>query len=165
MKTIYVIRHAKSGWGDFTQPDFERTLNDRGKRDAPEMARRLKKRGVEIDVFVSSPAKRARSTCEYFCEAYDVKKHDILLIDALYNESANAIYEVIADLSDKYDHVAIFTHNPGITTFANSLTSTVRIDNMPTCGIFAVEAGIRHWSAFRGAEKKFLFFDYPKAAD
>ena len=62
MKTLYIIRHAKSSWGDFSLPDFERPLNERGKKDAPEMAKRLLDKKINIDAFVSSPAKRAKST-------------------------------------------------------------------------------------------------------
>ena len=70
--------------------------------------------------------------------------------------------EVAASLDDKYDNVAIFSHNPGITDFVNSLCKDVQIDDMPTCGIFAVEIAIENWIDFKKAEKKFLFFDYPK---
>ena len=66
-KTLLIIRHAKSSWDIGTLTDFERPLNERGKRDAPEMAARLKKRNIKIDAFVSSPAKRAKKTAELFC--------------------------------------------------------------------------------------------------
>lgn len=162
MKTLYVIRHAKSGWGDFNLPDFDRPLNDRGKKDAPEMAARLKENNIIIDAFVSSPAKRARKTCKLFCEAYNYKEDDIIYIDSLYLAPAEKIFEVVTGLNNQYSHVAIFAHNPGVTDFANRLTSQVHIDEMPTCGIFAVETAIDNWKDFRNEEKKFLFFDYPK---
>jgi phosphohistidine phosphatase len=69
--------------------------------------------------------------------------------------------EQVASLDDKYDTVAIFSHNEGITDYANMLTS-VRVDNIPTCGIYAVKADIRSWKEFEGAQKDFWFFDYPK---
>ena len=162
MKTLYVIRHAKSSWGDFSLPDFERPLNDRGKKDAPEMARRLKVNSMIIDAFISSPAKRAGKTCKLFCEAFDYNEDDIIYIDSLYLAPADTIFEVVATINNQYQHVAIFAHNPGVTDFANRLTSQVHIDEMPTCGIFAVEVAIDNWKDFRNAEKKFLFFDYPK---
>lgn len=162
MKTLYIIRHAKSGWGDFSLPDFDRPLNDRGKKDAPEMAGRLKGNNIIIDAFVSSPAKRARKTCKLFCEVYDYPEDNIRYVDALYLAPAETIFEVTAALDNRYSHVAIFAHNPGVTDFANRLTGQVHIDEMPTCGIFAVEAAIDNWQDFRHAEKRFLFFDYPK---
>ncbi len=163
MKTIYIVRHAKSSWGNLTQPDFDRPLNDRGFKDAPEMAKRLKKKEAKIDLFVSSPANRAKTTCEFFCETFGKSKKDILFIDELYHAPAATFYAVISELEDEFKSVAIFSHNPGITEFVNSLARGVQIDNMPTCGIFAVEAPIKSWAEFEKAERKFLFVDYPKA--
>ena len=162
MKQLYIIRHAKSSWGDFSLPDIERPLNERGKTDAPAMAKRLLDKKINIDAFVSSPAKRAKNTCSLFCTEYDVKEKDIIIIEKLYAAPAATFFEVINELDNKYKRVAIFSHNPGITDFVNTLCEKVQIDNMPTCGIFAVEASIEKWKDFKDAEKKFLFFDYPK---
>jgi phosphohistidine phosphatase len=161
MKNLLIIRHAKSSWDSFTQQDFDRPLNDRGNRDAPVMAKRLLKREVEIDAFVSSPANRALSTATYFAEAYGKKHKHIIQVESLYHAEVNVFYKVVDELDDDFKTVAIFSHNPGITEFVNSLTNT-RIDNMPTCGIFAVKAGIKSWKDFSAAEKDFWFFDYPK---
>ena len=160
-KTLILIRHAKSSWDEPGLSDAERPLNERGKKDAPEMAKRLKDKGLKIDLFLSSPAKRAKRTARYIAEELDVKKDKIETEEALYGAGPTAFIEVISNLSDKYKTVAIFAHNPGITDFANTLTS-VHIDNMPTCGIFAVQADVNSWKEFKNAEKKFLFFDYPK---
>ena len=125
------------------------------------MAKRLKDKKIMIDVFVSSPAKRARKTARYFAETYGLKKEDIQLVDDLYSATPAAFQKTVAGLKDKADTVAIFSHNPGISEFANSL-SNVRIDDMPTCSVFAVYADTETWQSFENAEKKFLFFDYPK---
>ena len=70
MKTLLLIRHAKSSWDDPGLSDYERPLNDRGKKDAPMMAERLYERGIKIDAFISSPARRARKTAEQFVKQY-----------------------------------------------------------------------------------------------
>lgn len=163
MKTLYIIRHAKSSWGDFSLPDFERPLNERGKKDAPEMARRLLDKKINIDAFVSSPAKRAKKTCKLFIKAFDAKEEEMILVEALYNASAEMFFRVIEKMDDKINSIAVFSHNPGITDFVNKLCEEVRIDEMPTCGIFAIEAGIDSWKDFKAFENQFLFFDYPKA--
>ena len=163
MKKLFIIRHAKSSWGDFSLPDFERPLNERGKTDAPEMAKRLLAKKITIDAFVSSPAKRAKKTCKLFCREYNINEENIIVIESLYNAYPETFFEVIAALDNKYDHVAIFSHNPGITDFVNRLCKDVQIDDMPTCGIFAIEANMDHWINFKEVEKKFLFFDYPKS--
>ena len=163
MKTLYTIRHAKSSWQNLGQTDFERPLNDRGNKDAPNMAQRLLNKGISIELFVSSTANRAQQTCMHFCKAFGYDTHQILLFDRLYHAPGPVFYEIILQLPNQYHHAAIFAHNPGITDFVNSLVQSVRIDDMPTCGIFAIEANIDDWKDFSHAEKKFLFFDFPKS--
>jgi phosphohistidine phosphatase len=163
-KTLLLIRHAKSSWDIGPLNDFERPLNDRGKRDAPEMAKRLLNKKIKIDAFVSSPARRAKKTAELFIEQYGRKDDDIIFITKLYHAHSDIFFDVVAELDDQFNCVAVFSHNPGITGFVNLLTDNVRIDNMPTCGIFAVKVNTDNWDNFKKAKKEFLFFDYPKNA-
>ena len=162
MKIVLLIRHAKSSWEDITIDDFERPLNDRGKRDAPEMARRLLKRKQEIDAFISSPAKRAKKTALLFAEEFKFDKDKVKFQDYLYHPSRENLLRAIESAPDKADNIAIFSHNPGITAFVNELTET-KVDDMPTCAIFAVSADIKRWKDFQNAARKFLYFDYPKS--
>src|SRR4051794_9695084 len=76
MKTLILVRHAKSSWDQPGVSDIDRPLNERGKSDAPQMAKRLKERNIKIDLFISSPAKRAKKTAKYFAEEYDQKKDE-----------------------------------------------------------------------------------------
>ncbi|MEO6406394.1 MAG: histidine phosphatase family protein [Ferruginibacter sp.] len=162
MKNLFIVRHAKSSWDDINLNDFERPLNERGKKDAPAMAEKMQDQKIKIDAFVSSPAKRARKTCEAFCKVYNVPKEKIIFEDDLYNAVAKNFYDVIEKIDDENKRVAIFSHNPGITDFVNSLISSVNIDNMPTCAVFAIKSDIETWLDFRTSEKHFLFFEYPK---
>ena len=143
------------------QRDFDRPLNDRGHRDVPVMAKRLIDKGVLIDEFISSPAMRAITTASYFAEAYGMGKEKIKTFPQMYHAAPAVFYDVVALIDDKFTTASVFSHNPGITAFVNELTGT-RIDNMPTCGVFAVTAEIDHWHDFRIAKKSFWFFDYPK---
>jgi phosphohistidine phosphatase len=161
MKILLLVRHAKSSWDDITMQDIDRPLNERGKKDAPEMAERLKEKDIKIDHILSSPAKRAKRTARFFAEAFNIDKDDIQIVGNLYEPSLQAFAQAVEALPDNKDVVAIFSHNPGITEYINSLTN-VRIDDMPTCGVFAVSISEKNWSAFPQAEKQFLFFDYPK---
>jgi len=163
MKTVLLIRHAKSDWNDASLSDFDRPLNARGKADAPVMAHRLLDKEIKVDEFISSPAKRARRTAVVFAEAYKRKKEDIILIDELYGAGEETLFKVISEADNKLDSIAVFSHNPGITDFANQLTDT-RIDNIPTCGVFAVQVDCKKWKDFHGAKKEFWFFDYPKSS-
>jgi phosphohistidine phosphatase len=162
MKTLLIIRHAKSSWDNSIVNDIDRPLNDRGKRDAPAMAQRLIGTNVKIDLFVSSPAKRARNTAEFFIREYDRPEKDIHFIKELYHASVQTFKDTVSALDDRYGSAALFSHNPGITEFVNTLTF-VRVDNMPTCGVFAVTSDAEHWKEFFQAGATFWFFDYPKA--
>lgn len=161
-KTLLLIRHAKSSWDSLTLSDFDRPLNERGKNDAPKMAKGLLKRKVKIDAFISSPAKRAKKTAEYFAKEYGRKEDDIIFVSALYDESIKDFELTIKEIDDRHECVALFSHNPGITAFANQLIKDANIDNMPTCSVFAVKANIDKWKDFSRAKKDYLFFDYPK---
>lgn len=163
MKTLLLVRHAKSSPGGADLEDFDRPLSERGKKDALVMAKRLVDRGLSIDAFVSSPAKRAFKTAVAFSAAYEKKKKDIILLPALYHASPESFFTVIQNLDNAIESVALFSHNPGITEFADQiLADEVRIDNMPTCSIFAVQANVATWKGFKKAKKTLLFFDFPK---
>lgn len=161
-KRLLLIRHAKSSWEDFSVPDFDRPLNDRGKRDAPVMAQRLLEKQINIDAFITSPAKRASKTAQLFCKEYKREKDEIVFKEELYLAPPSVFYKVIEELDNSINTAAIFSHNNGITEFANLLT-TARIDEIPTCGIFAIKIKSANWSDFEQAEKELLFFDSPKA--
>lgn len=144
------------------QDDFDRPLNDRGMRDAPMMAERLLAKKITIDFILSSPANRAMKTAGFFADAYQLDNTHLKTIRSLYHAGPNVFYEQIRLLDDNFQSVAIFSHNPGITAFVNELTDA-RIDNMPTCGIFALQAAIDNWHNFTDSTNRFWFFDYPKA--
>lgn len=163
MKTLLLIRHAKSSWNDPDVDDFDRPLNKRGKENAPEMAQRMVTRSIVPELLIASPAKRTRNTARLMAKEWHYDKDAILLEDELYLCYASTFLKIVSKIDDDIDTVAIFAHNPGITDFANYLTQEIRIDNIPTSGIFAVKANIDSWKEFDRAAKNFLFFDYPKA--
>jgi len=162
MKILLLVRHAKSSWDDPAMTDFDRPLNERGKKDAPAMADKLIARGITVDSFISSPAKRAKKTAKIFSQAFKRKEEEIILVPELYLASSGVFESVLASIESDSETIALFSHNPGITDFANTLTGA-RIDDIPTCGIFAVSIDTDDWKNFRAAKKEFLFFDYPKA--
>jgi phosphohistidine phosphatase len=164
MKTLLLIRHAKSSWESSVTLDFERPLNERGKNDAPKMAERLLDKKISIDAFVSSPAKRAQKTAEIFIKKYGAAREKLTLIQSLYEASVDDFYRAAEQLPDEDSSIALFAHNPGITDFINSLDCSP-VYNMPTCAIYAFKIKAKHWKEIRTADKEFLFFDYPKNKD
>lgn len=161
MKTLLLIRHAKSSWSEPGQKDIDRSLNARGLKDAPMMAQRLIERKVKLDAFISSTAKRAKKTCELFMKEFGADQDTIILQPKLYLAVPEDFIEVIQKIDSSVDHAAVFSHNGGITDFANQLTNA-KIDNMPTCSVFAIKLKGKNWTDFVTAEKEFYFFDYPK---
>lgn len=160
MKSLYLIRHAKSNQ-ELGVEDIDRPLNERGKKDAPAMGKRIRGRERKIDTFISSPARRAKQTAELFAKKYGFAEEAIRYVPGLYLADLDALKKAIEEIDDRYQSAAIFAHNPGITELANGLTN-IRIDNMPTCGIFAIAIRTDRWADFMQAEKEYLFFDYPK---
>lgn len=157
MKKLILVRHAKSDWS-YNVEDFQRPLNSRGHKDAPKMAKFLKENGFQIDAFVTSPAKRALTTCRYFAETFE--HSEIEKKEDLYESHLEDFTKTILYLNDDYSHVALFSHNPGISDFASSLTQNMI--EFPTCGVAVFEVDCEEWSQFEGAEKRFLNFFIPK---
>lgn len=163
MKILLLIRHAKSSWNDTSLRDIDRTLNARGKQDASDMGKRLKHKKITIDLFVTSPAKRAKKTAILFMNELGAKEDELVLIDELYEAHIENYRNVIKSLPDKKNIIALFAHNPGITDFINSL-DIAPLPDMPTCGVYAIAIDTKHWADFKNSKKDFLFFDYPKMA-
>lgn len=161
MKTLYVIRHAKSSWDDPTLSDFDRPLNNRGKKDAPEMGKRLKQRKVLPDLFLSSPAERARTTCYAIAEELGYPESKIKTDKNLYHAEDAEILRIIQSLDNKYACVWIFGHNPGLTDFVN-LLADAGIDNIPTCGVVACSLNVQSWDEVSRKKGVVTFFDFPK---
>jgi phosphohistidine phosphatase len=129
MKTLFLIRHAKSSWDDTALPDKDRPLSDRGKRDAPKMGKRLAKRDVMPNLILSSPARRALTTAEIIAKKLGYKRKDIVVDDRLYSSAVDDLLNVVQKLSDKLERVMLFGHNPELTEFAPRLSS--EISHMP----------------------------------
>lgn len=163
MKKLYVIRHAKSSWDNQNLPDIDRPLNDRGERDAPRMAKRLKEKGIHPDLMLSSPANRALSTCKKIAGVLKYEEKHIKTDKKLYHASEDDILEVLKTLNDKSDVVMIFGHNPGMTDFVNSFSNDKSVtDNIPTCGVVAFHIPVTAWNKLAFSMGSLLFFDYPK---
>jgi phosphohistidine phosphatase len=162
MKRLILVRHAKSSWANPGQEDIDRPLNDRGKRNAPEMARRLRGRGELPMLIVSSPARRALATARLMAEEFSIARDAIVIEDTLYEASVDTWCRVIAALPPDVDSVLIVGHNPTLTELGNRLCPAVRIDNIPTCGVLRLDYGLKSWAAVPGSEPSGWDFDYPK---
>jgi phosphohistidine phosphatase len=165
MKTVYLIRHAKSSWEDEGLSDFDRPLNERGKIDASRMAKRLKEKRIVPDLLLSSPAKRALSTAKRIGEVLGFSKEKIKTDQALYHADEDELLNVIRGMNDKNDCVLIFGHNPGLTQFVNSMNHdrSKFIDNIPTCGVVAFRFDTNSWKQIDFGKGDLVFYDFPKS--
>ncbi|MFW5700881.1 MAG: SixA phosphatase family protein [Cyclobacteriaceae bacterium] len=159
MKTLYLVRHAKSSW-DYDLNDFDRPLNKRGEFDAPLMGKTLSDKGIKPDYLLSSPASRAIKTATIIAEKI---KYDLPIgtLHTLYHASAANMLQVVRNINNEIKTLMIFGHNPGLTSFANQLT-TEPVENIPTCGIYAVKFAVEKWHEIAIKKGKPFFFDFPK---
>jgi len=162
MKTLYLVRHAKSSWSEPALPDHDRPLNERGLRDVATMGQRLAQRGVLPDLLLSSPATRALTTAEQLAKALGIKRKDIVVNDRLYAAPANELLSVIQGLGDEPESVMLVAHNPGLTELAHHFAS--EIIELPTCAIAEFRFAALTWTDIGQAEPGHVVLDSPKNA-
>jgi len=142
MKTLLLVRHAKSSWRHADLADHERPLNKRGKRDAPRMGRLLRDEGLTPDVILSSTAERAQKTAQAITETSGCKG-GIELVEDLYHGGPSACITLLRRLPDRCERVAVVGHNPGI---EDLLTVLTRADEMlPTAAVAHVVLPVSQW--------------------
>jgi phosphohistidine phosphatase len=161
MKTLFLIRHAKSSWNDSTLDDHERPLNQRGKDNAPIMAQRLQKLGIKPDMLFSSTAQRAASTAQVFAEHLDFPQPKISYDPGLYLASAGMLQDFVGKIENSLNSVLIFGHNPGLTLLVAQVWG-LPINNIPTCGIVSLKFGSSTWEEASSQLPSGATFDFPK---
>lgn len=160
-RTLVMIRHAKSSWANPLQSDFDRSLNERGEKDAPEMGKKLKKLNIIPDLIVASSAKRTRQTAKRIAKEVGYDIDNIKWEEKLYHCIPSVLEEVIYEIDNKVKTVFIVAHNPGITEFVNQLAPDFKTDNMPTAGVVAAHVKTDEWNNFTIATKTVFLFEYP----
>lgn len=155
MKTLYIIRHAKSSWS-FDLPDHDRPLGRRGRRDVLIVAKHLSENELTPDLMISSTASRALNTALYIADDWGYPEEQIRLDESLFHATSEHLLEVLSNIKEA-DSVAIVGHNPGFTDLVNHFAEDY-VDNLPTCGIYALELNIDNWKDLKSADatKKFL---------
>jgi phosphohistidine phosphatase len=157
---LTLVRHAKSSRDDMTLEDFMRPLNDRGRRDAPEMGRRLRESGVQPDLIIASPAKRAIKTARIIAGEIDFPEVKILEAAEIYEAAAGELLKLVQRLSEDKRDVMLVGHNPGVTDFVKLFLQS-GIDNMPTCGVVRLAFDAQRWRDISPQNASLLLLDYP----
>ena len=161
MKRLYLIRHAKSSWSNLRISDFDRPLNQRGKREAPLMGKRLADKGICPDALISSPAKRARATAEIVARKVDYPVKRISYDDSAYTSDTVDLLQVLRRTDDRAKTAFLVGHNYAITDLAVLLTGEY-IKKIPTSGVVAVDLSVESWAEVGVGKGTVLFFDFPE---
>ena len=147
MKTLLLMRHAKSSWKFPDLPDHERPLNKRGRRDAPLMGKFLQDRDLVPQRIISSTAARARQTAEALAESANYRG-DIVYLEKLYMAEVEEYINTLHDLPDDLDRVLVIGHNPGMETLLQVISH--RIESLPTAVVAHIDVPIDQWNQFNG---------------
>ncbi len=161
MKTLTIVRHAKSSWNEPGLSDRERPLNKRGQRDAPRMGKRIADAGIRPSLIVSSPAKRAWTTAQLIAEELSYPVEFLQRENSLYLASLNDILDVIVDQDDGFNSLMVVGHNPGLTNMVNFLSPGIT-GNLPTAGVVSVTIDQDHWKIYEQPNTELILHDCPK---
>lgn len=161
MKTLTLLRHAKSSWKDTSLRDRDRPLNKRGEKDAPMMGKRIDAAGVRPSLIVSSPALRAWTTAKAAAKALNYPTEFLQREDQLYLASLDDLLDVVVAQENKFNNILIVAHNPGLTDFANFLQPGLT-NNLPTAGVVTVNIDQDHWNLYERPKTELVYHDWPK---
>jgi len=161
MKTLLLCRHAKSSWDDPDLTDFERPLNNRGRRDGRVMGKILRDRGIVPDLILTSPANRAMTTARMIAGALEYPLDSIVVAERIYEAHPGDLIDVAASIDDDVASAMIVGHNPGLTEVA-SLLCAADVGSIPTSGIVCLEFPVGSWRELRATKGTLVFFEYPK---
>jgi len=161
MKTIYLVRHAKSDRENTNLLDIERPLNERGYSNANSMSQLFNEKQDTPDIIVSSPAIRAFSTASIFAKNLNYDLNNILIKKELYESSTKDYLSVITDMDEQFHSLMLFAHNPTISSFADSLCKALPME-MPTCAIAGIRFDCKKWKDIKNLKGELFLFEYPK---
>jgi phosphohistidine phosphatase len=154
MKTLFLVRHAKSSRDDPTLADRDRPLNARGLHDAPVMGKRLARHDVQPSLIVSSPALRALTTAQLFADQLGCARESIVIDERVYASTADTLLALIREFDDEHDCAMLFGHNPEFSELAGRLAGKAL--DMPTCAVARFRFDVRSWAwVGRSAPERF----------
>ncbi|QCR23752.1 histidine phosphatase family protein [Pontibacter sp. SGAir0037] len=161
MKTLYIVRHAKSSWEFEDLSDHDRPLNKRGRNDAPLMGQELALKEIKPAIIVSSPAVRAISTASLIAKELEYDADDIRIDERVYGATKEDLLEVVQETPAEANSLMLIGHNDAISEFTN-LLSPEPLANLPTAGIAALYFDCESWYDIRRENAQLLFVDFPK---
>ena len=159
MKTLYIVRHAKSSWKYESVEDIDRPLKERGIKDAHLLSKYLSEEIKRPDVFVSSSANRALHTAVIFCENFKYPLSNLKIKRQLYSFSDGYLVKTVKALDDSFDSAIIFSHDHGINSFVNKFGNKP-IAHVSTCGVIGIQFEEKHWKNIKKGSTTLV--EFPK---
>ena len=159
VRTLLLLRHAKSSWDDKSLRDFDRPLNKRGLKAAPMVGEIIRKRKLRPELVLSSPAERAKETTRLVCDAAGL----IAVVsyeDGIYEASARRLLEIVAQIEDSVNTAMLVGHNPGLEELSAILTGEPH--RMTTAALACIELSIERWSEVTSGTGKLQWLVKPK---
>lgn len=161
MKTLYIVRHAKSSWDSPSHADHERPLLEKGKKRTKRVIDYLLENNITVDLIISSHAVRARSTANIIANALHYPVNEIQISEKIYHGDVENLFNLFYDLSDNIQSLMLVGHNPTFTNFANFFLDD-KIDWLPTSAIVCIEFNTEQWEQLPISDKKVKFVISPK---
>jgi len=159
MKTLYIIRHAKSSLKDIALDDFQRPLSPRGRDDALLMANKLIELNLFPDLILSSPSKRTKCTLDIIANHLGYTK-DIVFDNKIYESNMINLKNIVKNLDNKAKNVFLLGHNPGLNMLAEEFSGFLK--NIATTGIVIIDFDCDSWSEISNKNSKLRDYIYPK---
>ena len=159
MKTLYLLRHAKSSWNDSSLRDFDRPLSDRGREAAERIGKRLASEKLHAPLLLCSPALRTRETAEIVLKSSKLRAEE-RFDKRIYEASLRDLTQVISDIPDDKQLAILIGHNPGFEELLAFLTGEHR--RMPTCALAKIRFDVASWGEVRTGEGDLEWFITPK---
>jgi phosphohistidine phosphatase len=163
-KQLLIIRHGKSDWAEPGMSDFDRPLNHRGNKNAPEMAERIVRKNLVPELIVSSPANRALTTARHFAQTWNIPTANIQQEPSVYEANVTSLLKIINGLSNGVNSAALVGHNPGLTDFVNYLADA-HLYNLPTAAVVVIDFPFDDWSMVSQHTGTLFLFDCPKKGE
>lgn len=162
MKTLTLVRHAKSSWQNKDWADIERPLNEKGLMDAPIIADVIAtKLDPKPDLILSSNALRAFSTANIFSQALGYNEDSVVIENGIYDRGTKYIIQLLKTQPEEIDSILLFGHNPDVTSMATYFLGDY-IQSLPTCAVISIEFDIEQWSEIEDINGVMKFYEYPK---
>jgi phosphohistidine phosphatase len=159
MRTLYLLRHAKSSWKDASLADFERPLKGRGRDAAEQMGRFLATKKVTVGALISSPSVRTRQTIDIVLRHVELGAEP-QFDQRIYEASLSALVQVLSEIPDDTKAAMLVGHNPGMEEMLAFLTRESR--HMPTCALAKISIAGSSWKEAQRGAGKLEWFVTPK---